>query len=69
MRIPHTTWARKSPYFPEHFDHMEVLPEDGRIVSAIVVAGDPVRYGPEALSYIDVEDGLIRIQLRPGGLE
>jgi hypothetical protein len=65
MPLTHTTWTRKSPSFPEHAEYMEIIPEVRRIVCANVDVGDPVRYFPLAMYYVDVRDGLIRTQTRP----
>ena len=46
---------------------MEIFPHVGRIVIACAIGGDPVRYAPMYMSFIDVRDGLIRTQLRPDG--
>jgi hypothetical protein len=65
MPITQLTWARNSPSLPEHLEYMEIFPDRGRIVIACAMGGDPVRFAPMYMSYVDVRDGVIRTQLRP----
>jgi hypothetical protein len=46
---------------------MEIFPDRGRIVIACAMGGDPVRYAPMSMSYVDAREGVIRTQLRPDG--
>jgi len=80
MQLTHTGWTRRCPEFPKYAEYIEILPEVGRIICAHVAGctpglstsplryveeGSPIEYFAMPLSYVEVEDGLIRTQIYP----
>jgi hypothetical protein len=63
--LTHSSWTSRSLEFPEHPDYFVILPQVGRIIAAHVIMVDPLRYGRVGVSYIDVEEGLIKANLGP----
>jgi len=65
MPLPPIICVRESATFAGHQEYVEVVPDEHRIIRAVVVKDDPLRYIPMSMMYVDVGPGHIRTQLRP----